>query len=1228
MIPTTHNNNNNDQKPIQAPPKRMLTQREFDERRARNLCFFCDQKYTPGHNCRGKIYALEVVITDEEEGRTEEQGNEQVPTVNTMEHIDEGDCPYISLNALAGINAYQTMRVKGYVGKQIVHILIDSGSTHNFLDLATAKRLGCRMFGTNPLQVAVPGGHKLVSNYECKQFQWVLQGHTYATDVMVIPLGGCDMVLGVQWLATLGNIQWNFKDLTMMFEQGRKKVMLRGSQNSIVQWLPSKQLEKASKHENAELCSMMLYVYPNALFNMNASNNSVEVKSMLDKYEDVFAMPTALPPKRSHDHKIPLIAGANPVNIRPYRHPPNQKDAIELMVKELLDAGVIRASHSPFSSPIVMVKKKDGSWRMCVDYRQLNKSTVKDKFPIPVIEELIDELQGAQVFSKLDLRSGYHQIRMCDEDISKTAFKTHEGHYEFLVMPFGLTNAPSTFQSLMNEVFKPFLRQFVLVFFDDILIYSKDLTTHLQHLELVLQVMRKNQLLAKASKCSFAVPQVEYLGHIITANGVATDPAKIKAMKEWPIPHNIKQLRGFLGLTGYYRRFVQGYAMVSQPLTNLLKKNSFKWSTQAQLAFEHLKEAMISAPVLRLPNFDKEFVVETDASGTGIGAVLQQEGHPIAYLSKSLSLRHQALSTYEKEFMAVVFALEKWRGYLLDRHFKIKTDHFSLKYLLDQRMTTPFQVKWLPKLLGFDYEISYKKGAENVVADALSRVPSGVELNAILTTMTSDMFTQVQNSWKDDIDVQQLIVKLDNKTYGSDKYEWKNDQLRRKGKLVVGQDAALRVQLIQHFHADPVGGHSGVLVTLKKLETVLYWKGMRKQVKQWVRDCDICQRYKPDLSAYPGLLQPLPIPTQVWQEISMDFIVGLPMSKGKTIIMVVVDRLSKYAHFFPLSHPYSASQVAQVFLDNIYKLHGLPKSIVSDRDRVFLSHFWTSLFKLLKVTLKMSTAYHPQTDGQTEVVNRCLECYLRCMTGENPQAWTDWLPLAEYWYNTNFHSSIQTSPYEVVYGQPPPIDLPYMAGDSPVDVVDRTLQAREKAKEMLQFHLKRAQDRMKNLVDKSRTDREYDVGTKVYLKLQPHRQVTIRKGVQHKFSAKYYGPFEVIARIGKVAYKLDLPVSAQIHPVFHISQLKKCHGDAAVSNVLPTIDVAGVMEARPVAVLDRRLGKRGNRPVMMVLVQWSTGTADDATWEVYGDLLVRFPVLQTILEAKDLKGNGFDTNAK
>ena len=380
---------------------------------------------------------------------------------------------------------------------------------------------------------------------------------------------------------------------------------------------------------------------------------------LLEEFADIFEEPKALPPPREHDYRILLKPGSVPVNVRPYRYPILQKDVIESAVGEMLQSRITRPSHSPYSSPIVLVKKKDGSWRLCMDYRQLNKGTILDKFPIPIIEELLDELHGSVFFSKIDLHSGHWQVRMHDSDIEKTAFRTHEGHYEFLVMPFGLTNAPSTFQAFMNHVFKPYLRKFVLVFFYDILVYSQTLHLHLKHLRLTFEMLRQHTLFAKRSKCSFGVREVEYLGHIIPEKGVATDPTKVEAIKHWPTPTTIKQLRGFLGLTGYYRRFVRQYGQISKPLTELSKKNAFQWDDMTHKAFDQLKEAMISAPVIATPNFSKPFTVETDASGVGIGVVLMQEGHPIDYFSKALSQKNQGLSAHEKELMVVVLAVEK-----------------------------------------------------------------------------------------------------------------------------------------------------------------------------------------------------------------------------------------------------------------------------------------------------------------------------------------------------------------------------------------------------------------------------------------------------------------------------------------------------------------------------------------------------------------------------------------
>lgn len=364
-----------------------------------------------------------------------------------------------------------------------------------------------------------------------------------------------------------------------------------------------------------QLCSRQGPDYSeDSVQNVTEEETQTELTSLLRRFKHLFDEPFGLPPSRMFDHKILLIPGSVPICSKPYRHPCIHKNEIERQVKEMLDTGVIKSSNSSYSSPVILVKKSDGTWRICIDYRKLNQNTVKDRFPIAIVEELFDELNGARYFSKLDLRSGYHQIRMALEDIYKTDFRTHEGLYEIKVMPFGLTSAPSIFQAMMNSILKNFLRKFVLVFFDHILIYNTSIEDHYLHLETFFKRLEENQLKIKRSKCYFMQRQVRYLGHIISEKGVEVDQEKIKTVLDWHVPKTLKELRGFLGLTGYYRRFIQGYGVIVGPLTNLLKKNSFYWELKAQEAFEKLKEALTQPPVLVMPDFNDEFLLECDAS--------------------------------------------------------------------------------------------------------------------------------------------------------------------------------------------------------------------------------------------------------------------------------------------------------------------------------------------------------------------------------------------------------------------------------------------------------------------------------------------------------------------------------------------------------------------------------------------------------------------------------------
>jgi hypothetical protein len=646
------------------------------------------------------------------------------------------------------------------------------------------------------------------------------------------------------------------------------------------------------------------------------------IQCILDKYQSVFEPPVGLPPSRSCDHAIPLTVGAKPFVIRPYRYSPALKTEIEAQIAKMLAEGIIRPSISPFSSSVVMTKKNDGTWRFCVDYRFLNALTIKSKYPLPIIDEFLDEPAKDSWFTKLDLRSGFHQILLKAGEDYKTAFSTHSGQYEFLVMPFGVTGGHGTFQSAMNTTLAPLLHICVLVFLDDIPIYSSSLEDHLQHIEVVLKLLAQDGWKVKPSNCTFAQRSIAYLGHAISAKGVSTDPNKIKDVQAWPTPTSVKDLRSFLGLSGYYRKFVKHYGVISKPLTNLLKKKEvFVWTTETETAFQALKQALVSALVLALPDFALPFSIEADACAIGIGVVLSQKGHPLAYVSKALGPRTKGLSTYEKEYMAIILALEQWRSYLQYSEFVIYTDQKSLVELSTQRLHTAWQQKVFTKLLGFNYRVVYKKGVEDSATDALSTDPAPPSQIMVVSTATPQWLTSITDTYDDDAKAKELLEQqaITNGPVGP--FTLQQGVIRYKGRIWLANNPSLHKQIFQALHASAMGGHLGFPVTYARIKQLFFWDNMKSNIKEWVQVCATCNQAKPDRSKYPGLLQPLPVPDHAWQWVTKDFIEGLPRSKHHNCILLVVDKFSKYAHFIPLAHPFTALTVSHVFMDHVYKLH-------------------------------------------------------------------------------------------------------------------------------------------------------------------------------------------------------------------------------------------------------------------------------------------------------------------
>ncbi|GKA18092.1 putative reverse transcriptase domain-containing protein [Tanacetum coccineum] len=414
-------------------------------------------------------------------------------------------------------------------------------------------------------------------------------------------------------------------------------------------------------------------------------------------------------------------------------------------LQELSNKGFIRPSSSPWGAPILFDKKKDGSFRMCIDYRELNKLTVKNRYPLSRIDDLFDQLQGSRIYLKIDLRSGYHQLRVREEDIPKTAFRTRYRHYEFQVMPFGLTNAHAVFMDLMNQVCKPYLDKFVIVFIDDILIYSKRKQEYEEHLKLILELLKKEELYAKFSKCEFWIPKVQFIGHVIDSQGIHVDPAKIESIKDWASPKTPTKVRQFLGLTGYYRRFIEGFSKIAKLMTELTqKKVKFNWGDKQEVAFQLLKEKLCSAPILALPKGVENFIIYCDASHKGLGVVLMQNEKEIAYVSRQLKIHEKNYTTHDLELGVVVFALKLWRHYMYGTKYTVYADHKSLQHILDQKELNMRQRRWLELLSDYDCKIRYHPGKANMVADALSRKErEPLWVRALVMTIGLDLPKQI-----------------------------------------------------------------------------------------------------------------------------------------------------------------------------------------------------------------------------------------------------------------------------------------------------------------------------------------------------------------------------------------------------------------------------------------------------------------------------------------------------
>ncbi|RVW98761.1 Transposon Tf2-2 polyprotein [Vitis vinifera] len=1016
-----------------------------------------------------------------------------------------------------------------------VRVLFDTGATDSFISASCANALELKTeMVENLLLIESPMGTNSRVDRICKGCVITLADRALNVDLRILDMIGYDVILGMDWLTVYrAVIDCHRRRIIFCLPEGfevcfigEKCVSLPFSQSD-----PCYQYVLRKRSINFLAC----------LRGKEKAQKDITEIPVVRKFQDVFPdeLP-GLPPHREFDFSIEVYLGTDPISVSPYRMAPLELKELKTQLHELLGKGFICPSTSPWGAPVLFVKKKDGTLRLCIDYRKLNRVTVKNKYPIPRIDDLFDQLKGAKYFSKIDLRTGYHQLRVREEDVPKIAFRTRYGHYEFLVMPFGLTNAPATFMDLMNRVFHAYLDQFVIVFVDDILIYSRSLEEHKQHLVTTPKTLRRHQLYGKLDKSEFWLTEVNFLGHVVSKAGIIVDQSKVEAVQEWQRPTNVFEVRSFLGLVGYYRRFVEDFSRIAAPMTRLTRKwVKFDWNEEYENAFQELKWKLTTALVLTAPISGKLFTIYCDASTVGLGCVLMQQGK---------------------------------------------------------------EAKEMDTLEDYDFALHYHPGKANVVVDVLSRKSFGqlsslelreFEMHAVIedfelclgleghgpclySISTRPMViqriveAQVHDEFLEKVKAQLVAGEIDENW---SMYE--DGSVRFKGRLCVPKDVKLRNELLADAHRAKSTIHPGNTKMYQDLKRQFWWSGMKRYIAQFVANCQICQQVKAEHQRPAGLLQPLPIPEWKWDNITMDFVIGLPKTRSKKNgVWVIVDRLTKSAHFLAMKTTDSMNILAKLYIQEIVRLHGIPVSIVSDRDPKFTSQFWQSLQRALGTQLNFSTAFHPQTDGQSERVIQILKDMLRACVLDFGGNWADYLPLAEFAYNNSYQSSIGMASYEALYGRPCRSPLCWIEmGKSRLlgpEIVQETIEKIQLIKEKL----KTAHDRQKSYADKRKRPLEFEEGDWVFVKVSPRRGI-------FRFGKK-----------GKLAPRKCTP-----DPTWVVD----------LQDVQISEDTSYVEE--PLRILKVGEHKFRNKVIPAVKVWWQHHGIEEATWEPEEEMRRHYPQL-------------------
>ncbi|SJL16681.1 uncharacterized protein ARMOST_20210 [Armillaria ostoyae] len=915
------------------------------------------------------------------------------------------------------------------------------------------------------------------------------------------------------------------------------------------------------------------------------------VPSDYQSFRDLFSKENfdELPERKPWDHAIELIPNAkSTLDCKVYPLNWDEQEQLDKFLDENLETGRITESKSPFASPFFFVKKKDGSLCPVQDYRKLNKMTIKNRYPLPLIAELIDKLQGAKYFTKLDVRWGYNNIRIKEGDEHKAAFRTNRGLFEPTVMFFGLTNSPATFQWMMNDIFKDLISKGkVTIYLDDILIFTRDLDEH-------RRIVRR---------CEFKVLETEYLGVIISKGKVRMDPVKLAGIAEWPTPTKKKELQSFLGFTNFYRKFIKNYSKVVRALTQLTGKAEWTWGAVQNQAFQQLKKQMAKDVILYIPNRTGCFRVEADASNGAVGAVLSQEQagiwRPVAFMSKALTATERNYEIYDKELLAIMLALSDWRHYLMGalEDVEIWMDHQNLQYFRKPQKLNRRQARWVTELAEYHFILKHKPGTANVKADLLSRRSDhdqGEDDNRDITVLSPAHFRA-------------MLMPTTSETHERVKTITRQKELWDKG---IATSLEHQRERWSPSHDHITAGHPGIAKTKELVLCEYWWPKMNKDVEAYVKGCETCQRTKSSNQAKAAPLHPNTIPTEPWTHITVDMITGLPDSNGYDALLVVVDRFSKAIIPVTCNKDLSAEGWAQILRDHVYARHGMPQVVISDRGPQFVSKFMTELYRMLDIKQNASTAFHPQTDGQTERVNQEIEKYLRIFVNFQQDDWADWLPLAEFAHNNRVHSATEKSPFMILYGR-----NPHTMPNSPRPTGSKVPAATDFSQKMTKIHqeteaaLEKAAERMKTQYDKhKRPSKDYHAGDRVWLDATNLHLPRPKK----KLDDKHVGPFLVLEKTGASAYKLKLPPHWKIHLCFNEKLLTPFLPPAFPNQESPSPPPPDLIEDEEQwelkEILDSKTckvrAKRGQPSTTVIdyFVKWKGWTREHNSWVAEKDM--------------------------